>query len=123
MELYQNYGFDLQLLPNAQLALVDNGLETQQRILRRLLTNPGAYLFAPEYGAGLGLYVGQNLSDALAHQINGDITRQMFLENTVVQSPPPKISLSQNGTQLTVSITYTAKSSGNVYTLSFTVGA
>jgi len=123
MELYQNYGFDLQLLPNAQLELVDNGLETQQRILRRLMTNPGAYLFAPDYGAGLGLYIGQNLSNALEHQIKGVITRQMFLENTVVQSPPPKISLSQNGTQLTVSITYIAKSSGNVYTLSFTVGA
>ena len=123
MELYQEYGFDIQLLPNSQLELVGEPLQTQQRILRRLMTSPESYLFAPEYGAGLGLYIGQNLSVALEHQIIGVIRAQMFMENTVAQSPPPAVSLSQNGTQLTVSITYALKASGNVYTLSFTVRA
>lgn len=123
MELNQQYGFDLVITPNSQLGVVDGTQETYQRILRRLMTNPGQYLFAPDYGAGLGIYVGANLNSALEHQIKGVITTQMFKEDTVAQSPRPVISLSQNGTQLTVSITYAIKPSGLVYTLSFTVGA
>ncbi len=123
MELSQLYGFDLVITPNSQLELVDGAEQTYQRILRRLMTNPGQYLFAPDYGAGLGLYVGQNLTVALEHQIKGVITKQMFKEDTVAQSPRPVISLSQNGSQLIVSITYAVKPSGLIYTLSFTAGA
>jgi hypothetical protein len=123
MELYQYYGNDIQLTTNLQLQLVDGELETQQRILRRLLTATNNYVWHTDYGAGLPAYIGQNLSLALEKQLIGTIRKQMFLEDTVQQNPPPKIAFSQSGTTLTVSITYVSKASGSVYTLSFTVGA
>ena len=63
-DLFHQYGGDLLLGPSGDLASVDATLLGQQRVLRRLLTNPGDYLWNPAYGAGLGQFVGQPASVA-----------------------------------------------------------
>jgi len=121
MEYANVYGFDLELSQNATIRLVTGEEETQQRIIRRLLTPPGSYVFHPDYGAGLGGYVGENLSGALERQLKGLIIRQMFLEESVARSPFPKILLKPTGNGLEISITYASRNTEQVYTLSFTV--
>jgi hypothetical protein len=48
-------------------------------VLRRLLTNPGSYIWHLEYRAGLPQYLGQ---PAVLSAINSLIISQMFLEDT-----------------------------------------
>ena len=58
------FGSDLQFSANGDLLVADGLDESQQRILRRLLTNLKDYLWQPTYGAGLPSYIGKPLDEA-----------------------------------------------------------
>lgn len=122
MDLYHIFGNDLQLNLNGDLLTVDGDELSKQRILRRLLTAIKGYIWHATYGAGLPQYIGQNFSSALERRLKGNIKTQMFLEETVAQSPEPQITLNYNGNTINCVIIYTSKSTGKVFTLSFTVG-
>src|SRR5579885_814759 len=79
---------DLLTGATGDLQVVDGVLESQQRILRRLLTNPGDYLWQPDYGAGLPAKIGQPL-DLTALTVL--IRSQMYLEASVSQDPEPQV--------------------------------
>lgn len=81
-------GSDLTVGPTGDLAVVDLSDWTQQRVLRRLLTNPGGYIWQLTYGAGLPVMVGTTVS---AQQITAIIRRQMSLETAVLQQPEPVV--------------------------------
>ncbi len=81
-------GSDLMVSPTGDLAIVDLSDWTQQRVLRRLLTNPGGYIWQLSYGAGLPVMVGTTVS---AQQIKAIIRRQMILETAVSQQPEPVV--------------------------------
>lgn len=83
---------------------------TQQRVLRRLLSAPGATPFHPEYGGGLPAMVG-NPANGL--QIGGTIRRQMRLEARVARQPAPSVSVSvlPTGT-VTATVAYVDASTG-----------
>jgi hypothetical protein len=121
MEIYQFYGSDIQLNQQAQIRLVTGDLETYQRVYRRLITVPGTYIWDVNYGAGLPTYIGQNLSGALAREIKGRIKTNMFKETTVARNPEPVITVKQSGNVFEYTIVYTSQTSGNVYTLNFSV--
>jgi hypothetical protein len=86
-------GFDLTLSPTGDLAAVSNANLGQQRVLRRLLTNPGDYIWNLAYGAGLPRMVGDI---SLPTAIRGLITSQMLQEPSVAQSPLPQITVSSD---------------------------
>lgn len=91
-------GSDLSLGPTGDLAAAD-GLDLgKQRVLRRLLTNPGDYIWNLDYGAGLPALVGQ---PANAPAITGRIRGQMLLEAAVAHVPLPSVTVSA-GTDGTV---------------------
>jgi len=74
-DLYQFFGSDLNLSATGDLLGVSSATRTQQRILRRLLTNPGEYLWHPDYGAGLPQFVGSVIDVAKVRAIvRGQIT-------------------------------------------------
>lgn len=120
-DLYQYYGQDLSVNQAGDLLLADGVILSQQRILRRLLTPPGAYIFEPTYGAGLPSYIGVALSPAVKKQLIGLITSQMYLETSVAQTPPPVVSLTSQSNSLFVGIQYTDANTNTVQVLSFTV--
>jgi phage baseplate assembly protein W len=70
MDCYHYFGNDLSVASNGDILLTDGITLSQQRILRRLLTNPGDYIWELTYGAGLPQFVGQPLSQSLLTQIN-----------------------------------------------------
>ena len=75
-----------------------------ERVLRRLLTNPGAYVWHPEYGAGLARFVGRPV-DAVGMQAL--IRAQMRLEAAVAREPEPVIDVRAEVTgTLSVQIRY-----------------
>ena len=89
------------------------------RVLRRLLTNPGAYVWQPGYGAGLARFVGEPVD---VDEIEAVIRGQMLLEAAVARSPEPVISVQLDpGGSLFVSIRYADASTGQAATLNIQV--
>ena len=60
----------------------------QQRVIRRLLTNPGDYIWHTDCGAGLGSYVGAQYAPK---RIEGTILNQLQFEYLVAAIPAPSV--------------------------------
>ena len=119
-DLAHEFGADLQAGPTGDLALADGPALGRQRVLRRLLTNPGDYIWHPTYGAGLARFVGQPAS---ASRIRAVVRSQIFREAAVARSPEPVVEV-RAGTdgRVFVSIRYADAESGAAQTISFRVG-
>jgi len=122
-DLALQWGGDLATGPTGDLALVSGSLLGQQRVLRRLMTNPGDYIWQLGYGAGLAQFIGQpsNIS-----QIEAVIRSQIFKESAVARTPEPNISIQidpSGGTgTVYVQILYVDAPSGQTQVLSFSIG-
>jgi len=118
-DVFQYWGNDLSAAAGGDLLPATAIDRSNQRILRRLLTNPGDYIWHPDYGAGLPSFVGSTASkDEIAAVIRG----QMLMEASVSPSPAPVIKITQNGTSFTAQITYTEASTGQPAVLTVPVG-
>ena len=117
-DLSHYWGGDLSFSSVGDIATSTGTDRGQQRVLRRLMTNPGDYTFHPEYGAGLPRYVG---SVASADQITALIRGQMLLEDAVAKIPKPVITVTPINNGLAVNIAYSDSPSGQPVTLSFNV--
>jgi hypothetical protein len=89
-DIAHQWGTDLEFGSTGDLAVVTGEKWGQQRVLRRLLTNPLDYIWQPSYGAGLAGFVGQ---PAGSLQITAVIRSQIFKESCVAQSPEPAIDV------------------------------
>jgi hypothetical protein len=111
---------DLSQLYGNDLATVDTTILGQQRVLRRLLTNPGDYLWNASYGAGLAQFVGQPAS---AGRIRSVIRSQIFQEAVVARTPEPVIDVQVSpGGTVTALVSYADSTTGETQVLSFSVG-
>jgi phage baseplate assembly protein W len=91
--------------------------ESQQRILRRLLTNPQDYIWHPDYGAGLPSWIGEPIDDVAMKSM---IVTQMYLEASVVQNPAPQVDfVSSVAGTISAGIRYVESDSNQPTTLSF----
>lgn len=120
-DIYHYFGNDVITSVNGDLLAIDGITKGQQRILRRLLTNPGDYIYHPSYGAGLPRFVGQALSTAKFQEIKGLIISQIYLEACVMKIPVPVITLSANQNTLFCTIAYTDAGTQLPQVLSFSV--
>lgn len=118
-DIFHQWNSDLVIGPSGDLLAVDGSQEVQQRVLRRLMTNLGDYIWQLSYGAGLPEFVGQI---ANAARISAVVRQQMALESGVQQSPEPVVNVSA-GTDGTVflSIQYVDAISGGTQVLAFPV--
>ncbi len=100
-DLHHDHGGDIAANARGDVALSDGAARGRQRVLRRLLTNPGDYIFHPDYGAGLPRMVGELLDEPA---IAGLIRQQMALEPAVAQDPEPTIAVAlvPGGVQCTI---------------------
>ncbi len=121
-DLSHQWGADLSVGPTGDLALASGSLLGQQRVLRRLMTNPGDYIWQPGYGAGLARFIGQ---PGNASRIQAVIRGQIFKEAAVARTPEPVIAVRfdpAGGTgTVTVQIRYVDAPSGQTQLLSFSV--
>ena len=119
-DIFHQYGGDLAIGPGGDRAIVDAARLGQQRVLRRLLTNPGDYLWNAQYGAGLAQFVGQPASAA---RIKSVIRSQIFQEAAVAASPAPVISVQAAADgSVTAQVQYADSAGGQTQALSFAVG-
>lgn len=122
-DLWHLWGTDLTASASGDLLSVDGTERGKQRVLRRLLTNPGGYIFQPEYGAGLPSFIGLPID---TQKIKAAIFAQMLLEDAVASVPAPTVAVAQIGadnTAFSVVIAYNDAATGKPVTLSFSVGA
>lgn len=121
MDLAHVVGGDLSLDTTGDLATVDRSGAVQQRVLRRLMTNVGSYIWNLGYGGGFPSYVGQPVA-ASAMQIA--VRNQMLLEASVAQMPVPTVAVASSpDNTVTVTITYSDAVSGMTQTLTLSPGS
>jgi hypothetical protein len=110
-DIAHTFGQDLAFGPTGDLLIADVPDVTTQRVLRRLLTNQGDYLWQLQYGAGLPSLVGQ---PARVNEIHGLIRGQMLQEAGVAQNPAPTVTVSSspNGTVF-ANVTYADADTGS----------
>jgi hypothetical protein len=84
------FGGDLQLSASGDLLIATGVTESEQRVLRRVMTNQGDYFWSPDYGGGLPGYIGSTIN---ANQVQSTIYGQMQLESSVAQSPAPQVTV------------------------------
>ncbi len=115
------WGGDLVASPSGDIELAASTLLGQQRVLRRLLTNPGDYLWHLQYGAGLGQFVGAPIN---ADGVKATIRSQIFMEQAVARLPEPVIDVQATPDgSLYVAIRYVDSTSGTTQVLAFSVSA
>ncbi len=123
-DLSQQWGADLTIGSTGDLAVAAGAELGQQRVLRRLLTNPGDYIWQPDFGAGLARFVGR---PANILQIRAIVRSQIFKESQVARTPEPVIDVSTSpagavGT-VYVHIRYQDAPTGKTQALTFSVGS
>src|ERR1700753_4325599 len=90
-DIYHEWGSDLVVGSSGDLALSSGPAVVNQRVCRRLLTNPGDYIWNLDYGGGLSQFVGLPAKSA---DIEAVITNQLLLESAIPTTPSPQVTTS-----------------------------
>jgi hypothetical protein len=116
-----DWGGDLSVGPSGDIAVAPVQTEIQQRLVRRLLTSSGDYIWHTDYGAGLGKYVGETYVPNL---IEGTILNQLQYEKLIAISPSPSVQINQSlaGDFSTISVTVQYQVTGTFTATSIVLG-
>ena len=118
-DLLHQFGSDLSVGPTGDVATVSGSALGQQRVLRRLLTNAGDYIWHLGFGAGLAQFVGQ---PADAMRIRAVIRSQIFKETAVARTPEPTIDAVSDGVgTVSVQVGYADAETNQTQLLGFTL--
>jgi phage baseplate assembly protein W len=118
-DINHDIGQDLHLSSLNDISHSSGLSRSQQRVLRRLLTNPGDYIWHSNYGAGLAKYIGQSLNSDRFDEIKSTIISQIFLEDSVSKDVQPEIFIQTIQGGVFIQINYVESVSKNPIVLSF----
>ena len=114
------WGSDLSPGPTGDIAVASGTMLGQQRVLRRLLTNPGDYIWQLSYGAGLAQFVGRPVD---VPAIRAAVRSQIFKEAAVSRTPEPSVDVqAANDGSVLVQIRYVDSAAGTTQVLSLQIG-
>lgn len=121
--VFGTWAGDLAFGPTGDLDVCDAQAETSQRVIRRLLTNSGDYIWHLDYGAGLGAQVGQTYSPKV---LENTVQRQLRLEAAIATAPAPVVltesSLANATSQIVATIRFQMSRLVNPSVVSIDVG-
>jgi phage baseplate assembly protein W len=110
------WGGDLSLSPQGGTELISGSALTQQRIIRRLLTNQGDYIWDPTYGGNLRQYVDEPFDVAA---VTAHVQAQTVLESTVQSVLSVVLTFQPSLGIATCTINYTASTATGPQVLTF----
>jgi hypothetical protein len=105
-DIFHEWGSDLVVGSGGDLALATGSVVVSQRVCRRLLTNPGDYIWNLNYGGGLA-------------------SNQLLLETAVPTTPAPQVTtavVSKTNGSVVANITYADPISEQLVTLNVSTG-
>ncbi len=117
-DISHTWGGDLAWSPSGDVSLAEGSIEGQQRVLRRILTVAGNYIWQLKYGGGAAALVG---TLATPKQVEARMRAQMFMEACVSQIPAPIVKVTQIPTGLNISISYSDAQTADPIFLGFSV--
>jgi len=121
-DIFHEWGSDLVVGSGGDLALAAGSAVVSQRVCRRLLTNPGDYIWNLDYGGGLAQFVGLPAKSA---DIEAVIRNQLLLETAVPTTPAPQVTTTvvdvANGS-VVANISYTDPASRQSITVNVSAG-
>lgn len=118
-DVFHWFGSDIAFDATGDLFLTqDEPLETQQAIVRRLMTAAQGYLWHPRYGAGLPERIG---NPVVGIELQAVVQGQMLHEASVARSPAPRVLVSEIPSGAYIAIKYTDRISGKPVALSLSV--
>ena len=121
MDLSHVVGADLGIDTTGNLSVADGSTYVQQRVLRRLMTNCGDYIWDLGYGGGLPSFVGLPANTAA---IEISVRNQMLLEAAVARLPVRGVTVvASTDNTVTLTITYSDAATGALQTLSLSPGS
>lgn len=120
IDINHTFGGDLSVSPNGDIATVSGTTTGQQRVLRRLLTNPTDYIWDLIYGGGLARMVG---SPSRPIALRGLIRSQLGKEAAVAPIPEPVVTVAStpNGV-VTTGIRYVDAQTGLTQVMNLPAG-
>ena len=121
MDVYHEIGDDIQLDSTNDLQLVFDTNETNQRIMRRLFTNKGTYIWNAAFGASIPWKLGETLSVEAYRDVINQVTAAVLEDDEVAKDPPPEISIKTTTNGLICYIRYYNLSSEEHDTITFKV--
>lgn len=114
------YGGDILLTPARSIAVATGVDGVNQRILRRVISAAGNYLWHPKEGVGAGKDVGAVPNQQTLSRIKARINGAVLYDDDVAKSPAPMITFDTKiANLLSVTIKYTYAPTGQLQTLSF----
>jgi hypothetical protein len=116
-DVSHQFGSDLTLAPGGDLSIVTGKAEGLQRVLRRIMTGQGDYIWVPQYGGSVPQRVG---STDTPQAIQAALLTQMLQEQAVSQLPPPDVAAQPFPGGVSIGIQYTDALTGDPATLAFT---
>ncbi|MBB5508165.1 phage tail protein [Paraburkholderia atlantica] len=117
-DLYQWCGSDVSTSAVGDFLPVTGDTRSQQRIIRRLCTNPGDYIQHPDYGGGLPKMIGSNAS---VSDVKAVVQSQLRLEDSILQLPAPIVTITPINAGMQIQIQYTDALTRKPVLLSFNV--
>ena len=105
-DIFLEWEGDLAVSSSGDLAVANGTTAINQRICRRLLTNPGAYLWNLDYGGGLSRFVGSAINTATIEAV---VTTQLSLESAIPFTPAPRVTtkiMAEANNYVVTTITY-----------------
>ncbi|KAA0685994.1 phage tail protein [Neorhizobium sp. P12A] len=117
-DLAHFWGNDLTVSATGDILMADGDDLTTQRIIRRLMTAEGDYIWSLNYGGGLPGRIGTVLNLDLIKSV---IRSQIALEATVARSPAPTINVTEILNGVSVYILFYSAKTGQQATLSFDI--
>lgn len=119
IDVSHNFSADIDIDVNGDLLCSDGLTESQQQIIRRLLTPTGDNIWHYTYGLGAGSYVGD--SSAKLSKLKALLMGGLIEDATVAKFPTPIVSLSMNGPSVICRVQYVEMASGTNQLITFTV--
>jgi hypothetical protein len=123
IDISHEWGEDLRLSASGDLLTSAQHETTRQKLVRRLLTNPGDDLWNLEFGLGLGYYVGRTID---VREIEAKVRSQLSREPNVAAIPPARVEVESDGVEpggrCVLRISYVDKSTGSAKTATLSLG-